>query len=273
MPLLLHARPGATPGMPQGPGWRHGATIVAASLVGAALLSACSADTVTVADQRIAQVLVAANGRRVEAPATGGGCTRSVRLTAVETARVVTLRLTTRDVAPAGDGCSSVGIAMTAATTLRAPLAGRSVVDAYDHRAVPVFDGRRLAAARWLPAGVTPAPDDAQQVGSWIRVYDGAPGSRDAQLQIAQSRGNTLAEDQRTELKQERSTTVQGHPARLLIQSHHRVLETDALFWRANGYTYEVLSAITRRGQSAQPVTVLQHVARRLDTDPQTDDR
>jgi len=216
----------------------------------------------TAAPQPLRFALVSADGRRVTVNASGGGCTADLHLATAETRDIVTLTLT--EYVRSGP-CAAYGLVTQRAVTLRDPLGPRDLVDGTSRRPIRYFDGRKLAAVRWLPSGAS-APQDRPNGAGWIRVYNFAAHAAEAPLWIEQAPGDILGEDQfHPGVGTVTMATVHGHPARMITQYDDQgVLLQDRLGWFEAGYTYVVSSMPSLGSQRPLPPDTLERIAKAL---------
>src|SRR4051794_40384735 len=234
--------------------------ILATCALGACALAACGTQTspsvrrpggsshswkpragTTARPQELRFALVSTNGRRITVDVEGGGGTADWHITSVESTSAVKLRLT--EYVNESLPCAAVAFVGQRSVTLRAGLGGRRLIDATYGRPIAFFDGRKLAAVRWLPAGAS-GPQDRPNGAGWVRVYQFRTHPSDAPIWIEQTPGDVLGEDQyHPNGVPVTKTTVHGRPARMIVQydDEGRLLQ-DRLAWSESGYTYSVSS-------------------------------
>jgi len=219
--------------------------------------------------QPVRFALVSADGRRITAIATGGGCTRDAHLSAVERADRVVLRLAGITPAVITGGCTADLLVLTRATTLSAPLGRRRLLDATTGHRVRWFDGRRLAVPGWLPPGAA-APSDRPVGSGWDRSY-AFPGHRHAApVDVTQTPTRLTRPSYRPDPDLIFSwTTVHGRPALLILQRDHegRLLQSE-LSWVENDFLMRVASYPEWAWQRPLPMRSLMRVATGLRLPP-----
>lgn len=215
--------------------------------------------------QIVAYALVSASGRRVVVRATGGGCTLTAHLTAIETTSQVRLRLAGYDDDRPNVACPANLILWTRSVTLSKPLGARRLID--DSRGKPIssFDGKRLAKAGWLPDGLSGVANRPDGAGWWARIYT-FDKAAEAPIEIDQLTGDRRGLGELTDAGYVRRTVeVHGQPGVLVEQREpNEPLLQDRLAWYEDGSTYIVESSPDFDRQRPFPPATLFRVANAL---------
>lgn len=206
--------------------------------------------------------LVSSDGRTITMTVVGGGCTAESHVASVETGDAVTLRMTQYLVQ--GPCLTNLTVGETS-LTLQAPLGTRRLLDGYNGRRIKAFDGRRLAAVGWLPAGAR-SPRNSLDGAGWIRLYEFPAPRREAPIWIAQTPGNILGHEPfHSSYGTVTKISVHGLPARLSVErDEHGALARDSLAWLEDGFTFEVTSMPSTVPQRVFTPTQIEHVAQAL---------
>lgn len=250
----------------------EGMSRVAAAVAAGLLVGGCASSTSTrpgsagtqpanTSTQReaISRALVAADGRHVVVPYTGGGCVRAATLAADETAGKVTLVL--RQIV-SGSICPADMYIGTASVTLHRPLWGRELADGTTGRSIPYVDGRKLLRVTYVPPGYRfsaylPFPGPPSRFTGWEREFT-VSGQASAPVDIEQVPGNVSPVPAWPVMSRAR---VGGHLAAVgVLASNGRVYGRE-VSWEAGGYSFTVYTVMVRVGQHLPSVAELTGIA------------
>jgi hypothetical protein len=234
--------------------WRpavRSAQAVAAVAVAVLMLVGCGAGlTTSTQQQAISRALVASGGRQIVVPVHAGGCVRRSALRATETASRVTLVLTQF---LQGSICPADLLLGTASVMLRHPLSGRSLIDGTSGRRVPAFDGGKFLRVTYLPPGYRFSGYFPAAYPAWDRQFTSRAGS-EALLQVSQVPANVAAPPAWPVAGR---AVIGAHAATVRVGQDNGQVFGRAISWSASGYTFVVLTIVTRAGQRALTVAEL----------------
>ena len=232
-------------------------TAAVAAVILAATLASCGRH-VRVVHQPTAITGALVSGREVIVPANG-----SASLTARQTTATVTVTLT-EIIVTGGAGAPPAAIPGTTATTLRAPLDGRALIDGTSKRPISYLDARTLARVTSLPPGYRfsrywPPGRTSGSTILWEREYT-SPARRYGQLDIEQTPAGTDPGPYWAGTRSWRAT-VGKHPAIARTLTSGGQPLGRAITWSADGDALAVSSHAGPAGQPPLPFTQLTRVA------------